>query len=89
MLPSGPDTSFSRYMRWCFLVSHAETAVIHARSLAMLEIENRPFGRDVSEPLLVARNLVPRAAAPRLTFVRRAFSVSVLAGRPNFRSETT
>ena len=45
-------------MRWCFLLSHAETAVIHARSVAMLEIENRPFYRDVSEPLLVARNLV-------------------------------
>ena len=24
----------------------------------MLEIENRPFYRDVSEPLLIARNLV-------------------------------
>jgi hypothetical protein len=45
-------------VRWCLLLSHAETAVIHARSLAMLEIENRPFDRDVSEPLLVARNLV-------------------------------
>jgi hypothetical protein len=43
---------------WCFLLSHAETALIAPRSLAMLEIENRPFYRDVSEPLLIARNLV-------------------------------
>src|SRR3954447_16398612 len=62
-------------MRWCFLLSHAERALIGPRSPAMLEIENRPFERDVSEPLLVARNLVriydqvlgePLPAAPAL-----------------------